>query len=182
MTVATSDSELAQCQPDAVIALTGGNLWKSLGRPAPATIGSEATLVAIDAIEIIVTTEASSLNLKAAASIEIGKWFSRGRYIAVSNSSFIDRVNIAPRAHPNDGIFDIVNIAHTMSLRQRISAFRRAHTGTHLPHPDIQSSRVTSANFSRASRRESLRIDGVRCHNWSSIALTIRPDYWHVVI
>ena len=48
----------------------------------------------------------------------------------------------APRAHPGDGILDVVEVAETMTLRQRLMARRRSRTGSHLPHPEISTTRA----------------------------------------
>ena len=64
--------------------------------------------------------------------------------------------DVAPRAHPNDGRFDVVEVSAAMPARARLQAWRRLATGTHVPHPDITTRRgvddVTDAELGRALR------------------------------
>ncbi|MGB1824394.1 MAG: hypothetical protein ACPHO9_07420, partial [Ilumatobacteraceae bacterium] len=57
-------------------------------------------------------------------------------------SGHIGRYEAAPRAHPGDGLLDVVEVSDAMPLRQRWMALRRSRTGTHLPHPHISMTRV----------------------------------------
>jgi diacylglycerol kinase family enzyme len=53
------------------------------------------------------------------------------------NAQFVRDWDVAPRSHPNDGRLDVVEVAGSMSVRDRWQARRRLATGTHVPHPDI---------------------------------------------
>ena len=61
-----------------------------------------------------------------------------GAKVGVLNSSFVGKRNWAPKAHPNDGKFDVVEIDKSMSIRQRLKAHRLMQSGSHLPHPKIK--------------------------------------------
>ena len=52
------------------------------------------------------------------------------------------RFDVAPRGHPNDGAVELVDVAPTFGLVDRVKAWRRLPTGTHVPHPDITVRRV----------------------------------------
>jgi len=70
-------------------------------------------------------------------------------------SGHLGRFEPAPRAHPGDGLLDVIEVSESMNLRQRIMARRRSRTGSHLPHPDISTTRVRDL---RRSFDESLTI------------------------
>jgi hypothetical protein len=177
--IATSDRELATFRPDEIISLSGGDIWKSLGSPLVPSIDSEATLVHIDAIQIEVDAESSFL---AASSVEIGSFLSRQRYLCVANASFVREKNIAPRAHPNDGSLDFLEIASTMPFRQRWAASRRASTGTHIPHPHITTKRAREIQIKRQSKSEKLIVDGAHIREWHTLLIRVVPDHWQVVL
>ena len=82
----------------------------------------------------------------------------RGGITAACNAQFINGRNIAPRGHPNDGRFEVVEIDSRASLRQRLLIFSRMSSGTHLPHPDVRMRQVTAYTESHLSGK--VVIDG----------------------
>lgn len=176
--VVGSDRELALCTKEDLVSLTNGDLWKSLGSPPVPQTDIAATQLPIDALIITIDDDTSLL---AASTIEIGSWFRRGRYICIANTSFAGQKNIAPRAHPNDGSLDYLEITASMSWRQRWLASRRALTGTHIPHPQITTKRIKDIRIDRESS-ELLRIDGVSFEEWRTIHVQIDPDHWQVLV
>lgn len=177
--IARNDAELALCSPDHMVSLSGGDIWKSLGSPAVPQQGTEATLVHIDAIEVDIDSQKKFL---IASSIEIGSLIGRNRYLCIANASFVSEKNIAPRAHPNDGFLDLLEIDNAMPWRQRWSASRRAQTGVHIPHPHISSRRVRELRIDRETQTERLTVDGVRIKDWHTVVIQVIPDYWQVVL
>jgi hypothetical protein len=65
-----------------------------------------------------------------------GSWW-RGRIVAAMNAEFLGAWDVAPRAHPGDGLLDVLDVSAAMSLADRFEARRRLPTGGHLPHPAI---------------------------------------------
>lgn len=177
--VARNDAELAQCNPNHMVSLSGGDIWKSLGSPAVPQLGAEATLVHIDAIEVDIDSQRTLL---VASSVEVGSLIGRNRYLCIANASFVGEKNIAPRAHPNDGFLDLLEIDEVMPWRQRWSASRRAQTGVHIPHPHISSKRVRELRIERMAQSERLIVDGVRIKDWHTVVIQVKPDYWQVVL
>ena len=73
--------------------------------------------------------------------------------LIISNSGIVRGRDVLPRAHPNDGYVDVLNIDEAITTRQRLSAWNRAKTGSHLPHPQLRAIRSTEFEWSgRASR------------------------------
>jgi hypothetical protein len=122
----------------------------------------------------------------AASSVEIGtfrpSFIHRNRYVCITNGGLVHGRNLAPRAHPNDGILDSVTMTKSMTFRDRLNARKKSLTGTHLPHPEIQVSRGESFSYLRASKSEQLSIDGQKVADWISIRITVQPDYWKIVV
>ena len=74
-------------------------------------------------------------------------------HLIISNSGIVRGRDVLPRAHPNDGFVDVLEIDEAMTTRQRFSAWRRSKTGSHLPHPQLRASRSPEFEWSgRASR------------------------------
>ena len=177
--VISTDSELAQRTSDELISLNGGDIWRSLGSPQIPEVNTAATRVNIDAIQVVVDHQQLH---HASSSVEIGSFLGRGRYLCIANASFVGLRNIAPRAHPNDGSLDYLEIHASMSWRQRWTASRRSLTGTHIPHPQITTRRIRDITIERAHSSEILRIDGVAHKNWKTISVQILPDHWQVLL
>jgi hypothetical protein len=181
VSVAT-DSALADCSPADFISLLGGDLFQSLGSPHPVRTGSERTLVNIDALECQLEVSGTNQKLLAASSVVIGSWWSRAEFVCITNGGMLNGLDLTPRAHPNDGKWDVLAIQKSMNLKQRILARRRSKTGSHIPHPDISITRMAEMSFHRAHKRQKLVIDGVPQPQWSSVHCHVVPDYWQVVL
>lgn len=109
-----------------------------------------------------------------------GSWW-RGESRWFSSGGFVNRYDVLPRSHPNDGVAEVLRIDPTMPLRQRIAANRRMRTGSHMPHPHLQISRGTSHSWNTP---EPLRlvVDGASLGMAVSVVLTVRPDSWFACI
>ena len=83
--------------------------------------------------------------------------------------------NVAPRAHPNDGKFDVIEVDREMTVRERIQARGRLAQGTHLPHPRIATRTGIEANW-HFERPQQLWIDGVRSGSVLDLSVEIEPD------
>lgn len=159
----------------------GGNLWKSLGSPPRRKPGDECMELPIDVLRCTVTHPGGVSSVIAVADVRIGSWFSPDGMTIISNAGIHDDLNIAPRAHPNDGEFDILVLEGSTSLRQRAIARRRAATGTHVPHPTIRVTRGQHFDTQRRRRAE-LVIDGRPFGSWSSVSVDIVADFMTVLI
>ncbi|MFM8249172.1 MAG: hypothetical protein ACKOPL_07765 [Acidimicrobiaceae bacterium] len=104
-----------------------------------------------------------------------------GRTIAILNSSFVGDRDWAPKAHPNDGKFDVVDLDGSISIRQRLTALKLMKSGSHLPHPKIRYSQVPEFEF-LSERSASLSIEGIRIGAVRHCVFKVLPDavnlYW----
>ena len=159
------------------IALLGGDLWRALGAPTGGLQrirSRDAKMVAIDAAQV----RLDDRSCVAVAHVFCMRSWWHGPIIAVMNSEWRDTWRVAPKAHPNDGRFDLLE--GDLPIRERWLARSRLRTGDHLPHSDIRSERVThlERTFERPFR---IRIDGVDEGWHHSIAVTVVPDAFNVI-
>lgn len=155
--------------------LRAGDLFHTVGRPGSGDDSDTARKLPIDLLHAVV----DGVAMDAVAHVvvrthgRLGWW--RGPIVCVMNVEFLGRHDVAPRAHPNDGRFDVVEVASSMSLRARWQAFRRLATGTHVPHPDIaiRRGREELFTFDRPFR---LWVDGVPRGTVRSLTVSVVPD------
>ncbi|SVD12650.1 uncharacterized protein METZ01_LOCUS365504, partial [marine metagenome] len=139
---------LGELNSDSVVALTGGDLCHTLGGRGQAHPGGEATLVDIDLGEALVDGRLHRFvaHLVVRPSRHPGRWW------LAANAAHRGRWNVAPRAHPGDGVLDILEAS--LSLADVPAAWRRLGSGVHVPHPDIRQERTSAAQatFGTSSR------------------------------
>lgn len=174
-----ADDGIARASGPAIPA--GGDLWRCLGRPTPRIGGDACTRVLIDRLECSITTRGGIMVVPAVSHVRVGSWLGRGRFVVVSNVGFLGEWNVAPRAHPNDGVFDVFTMNEGISFRERLIARHRSKVGDHLPHPSMDIARVGRFRIVRHGR-ERLVIDGSRVRDWESVMVTIEPDALTVLI
>jgi diacylglycerol kinase family enzyme len=105
-------------------------------------------------------------------------WF--GRTIAVMNAQYLGDLDLGPRAHPGDGLLDITD--GTLPLGDRFRARRRARTGTHLPHPALETSRQPAAQFDLTPALD-VWLDGDRvARGCRELSVRVEPGALTVVI
>lgn len=174
--VARSDAEVVRSSVGDLrrpVGLAGGDLWASLGSPPPRDPVLE---LAVDGIRVDVDDAAEYLAV--AHVVARGSWW-RGPLIAAMNVDRLGPWNVAPRAHPNDGLVDLVEVSPSMSMRDRWSARGRLPTGTHVPHPSIATRRVDTASWHLDDPLE-LWIDGVGVGRVRRLSVTVLPDRFTV--
>lgn len=175
LVLAGSDAELAQLvahDASGAYGLDGGDLHRSLGRPSrrepTQRLPMDALRVRLDDVEWLAVAHVVARH----------SWW-RGPLLAVLNCAYIGEWNVAPRAHPNDGRFDVVEVAAGMSFRQRLQARRRLPLGTHVPHPRIAVRTGLSAAWSFDEPRD-VFVDGVRRGRATRLEIAISPDHFSI--
>ncbi|MDP4648906.1 MAG: hypothetical protein NWP39_04005 [Ilumatobacteraceae bacterium] len=150
---ASSDSELAKhiSSGRKDIAVSGGDMWRTIGSSNRRVLSGETAMcLPIDVMHVeyqvgngdIVTKMAVANVVVRPANLR-GGWL-RGEISVVANAQFLRKWDVAPRGHPNDGRVEVTQVSRDMGLRQRLSARPRLRTGTHLPHPLIETKSVKS--------------------------------------
>jgi hypothetical protein len=181
--VARSDAELAAwitIDPDGDYAVEAGDLHRTVGAPRNASAAMHR--LPIDVLDVV--TDRGRHVAVAHVVIRRPGWSSsswwwpswwRGRVVFVCNVDHVGRWNVAPRAHPNDGRFDVVDVAAGMRPRDRWEARRRLPTGTHVPHPAISVRTATEWTWCDPDGAH-VWVDGVDTGPASTVTIGIRPD------
>ena len=123
----------------------------------------------------LLRVEADGRSFTAIAHVLVRRSWWRGPIVALMNADHLGRWDVAPRAHPNDGLADVIDVDPMMGVRARWQAWRRLSTGTHLPHPLMHNRRTTAESwtFERPLR---LWVDGVARGTVRSLRVTVEPD------
>jgi hypothetical protein len=146
----------------------GGDLLATLGAPPP---GPSLRRLPIDVLRVT----ADDRELVAVAHVVARRSWWRGPVLAIMNVDRLGRWDVAPRAHPNDGRADVVEVDAAMSLRARWEARRRLPSGTHVPHPQITTSRIRDASWTFEPARR-VWVDGVATGPVRSLRVVVDPD------
>ena len=180
LVVAGSDAELAALVAGgaaAPLAVAAGDLRRTLGAGTHGPAVTTVQRVPLDVIRV----RADDVELLAVAHVVARRSWWRGRLIGVFNCEHLGAWDVAPRAHPNDGRVDVVEVDQEMRWRARLQAWRRLPSGTHVPHPAIRLSRRESASweFPKALR---LFVDGRARGRVRRLTVTVEPDAFHLHI
>lgn len=166
---ARTDAELAALiDHDGPIVVLGGELHRSLGSPPRR---DPVQLLPVD----VITARLDGREHVAVAHLVARRSWWRGPLLAVMNVGSLGSWDVAPRAHPNDGRVDVVEVDAAMTLRARWQARSRLRLGTHVPHPAIRTSATRSAEW-HFDRAVSVRLDGEEVGRARHIEVVVRPD------
>jgi len=138
---------------------------------------NDMTQVSIDLIKIEFRTarNRSTNNIMfAAGSVVFQRTSLRSAFLIVSNSGIVKGRDIFPRAHPNDGVLDVLIIDSEISLRQRLIAWHKSKIGVHLPHPQLHVSRDTQYEWEGSPTR--MIVDGATFHKVDWARLSVIKD------
>ena len=158
--------------------LLGGDLCTTLGGR-----GDRERLATDDAVRLVVDVAHVVLDdltehWFVAHLVARRAWW-RGRVVAVMNAAYIGSWNIAPRAHPGDGVLDVLDA--DLSLSDRRKARARLPLGTHVPHPAIRGSRPRVFDV-ELDRPTPIWLDGERVGRAHRVHVEVVPDALVVVV
>jgi hypothetical protein len=173
--IAADDAELARfvaADAHGAYAVRAGDLHRSIGAPGGR---DDVHRLPIDALLV-----ASDLGERLAVSHVVARngWWS-GPIIVVTNTGYVGAWNVAPRAHPNDGRMDVLEVNRSMGVRQRLQARSRLRSGTHVPHPDVQVRTAETVEWAFDGAL-GVYVDGVHLGRSSRLAVTISPDHFAI--
>lgn len=179
---AYTDHDVARALDDQhPVLVRGGTLHRTLGSP----IGNAATRrLPIDLLQMVDISSdtrmaVSVANISLSLRGPFGRW--RGRIIVATNCGEYAGVIPCPRAHPNDGTFDVLEVDASMTRFQRRLAWKKAISGSHLPHPSLS---VWSGERFRLTIRPNERIivDGIDLNSTGHVELRIVADAGEIFI
>ncbi len=157
------------------IGLLGGDLMRTIGGTADSARLRSGELVPHLPIDVVrVRVDDSREGWFVAHLMARRSWW-WGPVVAAMNAQFISHCDVAPRAHPNDGMVDVVTVSAEMGLQQRWMAKSRIRLGTHVPHPLISVNQRTSIAID-LTRTTTLWLDGERWGSGRHLQLDVEPD------
>jgi hypothetical protein len=160
-------------EPVPPLGLLGGDLCCTLGGRGdePRVRSDEATRVPVDLGSVLVD---GVQHWFVAHLVARRSWWS-GRIVAAMNAEFLGDWDVAPRAHPGDGLLDIVDVAASMPSGDRLRARRRLPSGGHMPHPAIAVSRRPAVQV-ELDRPTGVWLDGERVGEARRLSVRVEPD------
>lgn len=193
--VVTADSDEAAARAVArgakFVFLGTGDLLRALGshdtaKNSTPRIGEPCLQLPCDILEVSLNHDSEVIT--AVSSVVVGtrlrpRWW-------VSAGGFLGALNIAPRAHPNDGLADALEFSSTPSFRQLLAIRRRMRLGDHLPHPLLGMHRAQQVQWHNTAdprgdtNRHSapVSIDGKSYGRVRSVRVTVWPDAWTLCV
>jgi hypothetical protein len=158
-------------RPVPVLGLLDGDLARSLGARGDAERlrGPEARRVAVDLGAVLLD---GTLHWFVAHLIARRPLW-HGRVVAAMNAERLGPWKVAPRAHPNDGLLDVLD--GRLGLDDRLKARRRAVHGDHLPHPSITVTRTAAVQID-LDRPTLVRLDGEPVGRARRLSIRVEPD------
>jgi hypothetical protein len=160
------------------VGLTGGDLRRALGgrRNSRHLQGDDDVAGAsIDVGAVIVDGRRFAF---VAHVIARSRWWSPPVF-AVMNSEWLSDWIVAPRAHPGDGYFDLVEAR--LSVGDRIKARRRLPMGTHVPHPSIHVRRITATEITFGTKR-AIYVDGENVGAAAAMRIECQHEALHAYV
>ena len=190
LNVLQSDLEIAQHYVSGHTAtpctVTNGSIALSLGISSEMNFrdsesNQQMTLVDIDLLQIDFRTRppstadsSTSSRIVVAGTIAIQHRTPLSTCLILSNSGILRSRDVLPRAHPNDGFVDVLEVDPKISIRQRAIAWSRSATGSHLPHPNFRVSR--SIDFQWSGSPAHMIADGVTYKGVVWLRCTVLAD------
>jgi len=164
------------------VALQSGDLLRALGTPDVPVPGRPSLQLPCDVLHVRLD-DAEPVTV--VGSVMIGAVMRPRAWI--TTGGFVGRLNVAPRAHPNDGGVDALEFASDVSLRQLLAIRRKMRAGDHLPHPALRMHRDTTYTWSTSGaepsiddapvgRRRAVTMDGRRYGRARTVRVTVQPD------
>jgi hypothetical protein len=155
------------------LGLAGGDLCRTLGGRGDVDRlrSGDAARLPVDLGAVLVD---GRLHWFVAHLVARRSWW-HGPVLAAMNAEFLGDWDVAPRAHPNDGLLDMVVVDAAMTLTHRIQAKRRLSTGAHVPHPAIRQSRRPAFRI-EFDRPTGVWLDGERIATAANLSVRVEPD------
>lgn len=172
--------------PPKVVGLVGGDLHRTLGsqhRDAEDLRRDGGTLLSVDFGVARLTRPDGRIDehrfaAHLVARTRRGPRFAHHTFVAM-NAAFAGPDNLGPRAHPGDGVLDLLE--GSLGWWDLVRSGRRLRSGTHVPHPGLvqQRGRRATRTFPGGAR---VRVDGVDAGIADEIVIGIVPDAVTILI
>jgi len=159
------------------VGLLGGDLCRTVGGRGDASRlrSAEAMTLPTDLGSVLVDGRHHWF----VAHLVVRRSWWQGRVVAVMNAEWIGCWDVAPKAHPNDGLLDVLD--GDLSIDDRLKARRRLPTGTHVPHPGIAQSRVAALQV-ELDRPTPVWLDGERVAVARTLSIRVERNAFRTVV
>jgi len=160
-------------EPVPPLGLLGGDLCRTLGGR-----GDERRLRSDEAVRLPVDLGSVLVDGRQhwfVAHLVARRGWWRGRLVAAMNAEFLGPWDVAPRAHPGDGLLDVVDVSPAMGPGDRWRARSRLRTGGHVPHPAISLGRRAAVQLD-LDRATPVWLDGERVGDARRLSVRVEPD------
>ena len=157
--------------------LESGDILRALGLTVATgalKVGEPCRLLPCDVLMVQLDDAAPVLAL---SSVVVGSW--RNPQLWVTTGGFLGALNVAPRAHVNDGVVDALEFAGSIPLRQLLLMRRRMRLGDHLPHPRLTMHRAAQVKWPTSPigpKSSAVIIDGKQRGRAAQVTINARPD------
>ena len=157
------------------VALVGGDLCRTLGGRGEVVPGGTGSRVVVDIGSVLLDGRLHwfAAHLVARSPIGIGRWW------VAANAAYHGSWNLAPRAHPGDGLLDVLDA--DLRPAAQIAAWRRLGRGDHVPHPDIDYRRLPAVQTT-FDRPLTVRLDGEVIGRVRNLSVRIEPEALHLTV
>lgn len=164
-------------QPVPMLGLVGGDLCRTVGG-----LGDVERLRSTDAMRLPVDLTSvlidGRLHWFVAHLVARRSWWFGEIFVAM-NAEWLGVFDVAPRAHPGDGLLD--TLSGKLGVDDRLKVWRRLRSGTHVPHPAIIERRVHSLQCDFA-RPLDIWLDGEKVGRARTLSLRVEPDVLTCVV
>ena len=106
-------------------------------------------------------------------------WEAPATSVVIANGDFVHGQPIAPRAHPGDGVLDLIIVG--VPRHQRRLFRTRLRMGEHLGHPGIRSARGHKVVL-KSGRTAPVWLDGIRAESSADLEAHLESDRWAVLL
>ena len=154
------------------LGLLGGDLCRTLGGGT----GPELSGVRFP-VDLGVVLADGRLHLFVASLVARSRLWTRA-FVAM-NAQFLGPWDVAPRAHPGDGILDTFDVR--LERGQLLAVRARLPSGSHLPHPGITERRVPAVQV-ELQRSLPLHLDGAPVGKARVLSVRVEPDALVVIV
>lgn len=160
-------------RPFPPLGLLGGDLARTLGgRGDPARFsGGAVTVCTVDVGEVLL--DGRVRYFVAHCVVRRRSWW-RGPIVAAMNAQYHGDWDVAPRAHPGDGVLEVVEVDAAMAAGERWKARRRLPAGAHVPHPLITVRRQAALQLDVDGL--GVWLDGERQPPARALSVRLQPD------
>ncbi|MDQ6698110.1 MAG: hypothetical protein M3Z46_11710 [Actinomycetota bacterium] len=158
-------------EPVPELGLVGGDLCRTVGGQGDVVRlrGDDAVRLPVDLASVLID---GRLHWFVAHLVARRSWW-WGEVFVAMNAEWLGPFDVAPRAHPGDGLLD--TLTGKLGFDDRLKVRRRLRSGTHVPHPDIVERRVHSLQCDFA-RPLDVWLDGRKIGRARTLSLRVEPD------